>query len=76
MTLFTQTIVRHWAMQGLMVATLAFGGADLATRLAVNQGTVRAKVAEAVRRSTPTFDHGTAALGISLAAAGGRYALN
>ena len=76
MSLLQRIVLRHWATRAILTAALVFGGADLATRLAFNQGTVRAKVAEVALRSEPAFDHDTAASRISLVAAGARHALD
>ena len=73
---FHRILTRRGAVRGIVAAALVLGGADLATRLAVNQGTLRAKVAEAARRSAPTLGLGTAAPRISLGAVADGRALD
>jgi hypothetical protein len=71
-----RTVPGNRALQGVLAAALVLGGAELATRLAYNEGTVRAKVAESARRAQATFDQDTDASRISLVAAGARPILD
>ena len=73
---FQRILMRRGAVQGIVTAALVLGGADLATRFAVNQGTIHAKVAEASRRSAPTLGLGTVASRISLSAVADGRALD